>query len=108
MAEDKSNITTITNSGTIGAIAVGTGAIAVEAGGSVSVTAALDAQFAALEKLVEQHQSAAGLKALVEEAIRLSKSGNPAASKPIWDEIALYGGAIGSLVGGIAGTLALL
>ena len=108
MAEEKGDINTITNSGTIGAIAVGRGATAVQAGGNVSFNQALDAQFGVLEKLIEQHEASDELKVLLHEAIQLSKSDNPASSKPIWDKMAQYGGAIGSIVGGIAGTLALL
>lgn len=107
MADDKSDITTITNSGTIGAIAVGRGATAVQAGGNVSLAPALDGQLAALAHLIEQHEAATELKALFEEAVRLTKSDSPASSVPIWEKIATYGGAIGSLVGGITGTIGL-
>jgi hypothetical protein len=108
MSDEKNDINTITNSGTIGAIAVGRGATAIQAGGNVSFSPALDGQFTALAHLIGQHESAAELKALFDEAVKLSKSDNPASSKPIWDKIATYGGAIGSVVGGITGTLALL
>jgi hypothetical protein len=108
MSDEKCDINTITNSGNIGAIAVGRGATAIQASGNASVTtAALDAQFAALERLIEQHSDATELKLLLKEAIQLAKSDNPEASKPILEKIAQYGGAIGSIVGGIAGILAL-
>lgn len=108
MADEKGDINTITNSGNIGAIAVGRGATAIQAGGNASVTtAALDAQFVALEHLIEQHKDATELKLLLKEAVQLAKSDNPKASKPILEKIALYGGAIGSIAGGIAGMLAL-
>jgi hypothetical protein len=109
MSEERSDINTITNSGTIGAIAVGRGATAVQASGNVSIaTAALDAQFAALEQLVEQHQDAGELKCLLNNAIAATKSATPETSVPIWDKIALYGGAIGSIASGITGVLGML
>ena len=108
MADEKGDINTITNSGTIGAIAVGRGATAIHASDNAIVnTAALDAQFAALEQLIEQHQDASELKALLKQAIELTRSEEPSSSKAIWEKIAVYGGAIGSIAGGIAGMLAL-
>jgi hypothetical protein len=109
MPDERSDINTITNSGSIGAIAVGRGATAIQAGGNFSVTtAALDAQFTALEHLIEQHQDAAELTALLKEAIALTRSGAPSDSMQIWDKIALYGGAIGSIVSGITGMIGLM
>lgn len=108
MSNQPSKITTISNSGTMGAVAVGRGAIAIHTGGNVSVTSALDAQFIALEQLIEQHSSANELKALLKEAVELAGSNNPQSSTPILDKIMTYGGAIGSIAGGIAGTLAFL
>lgn len=108
MTDERGDINTITNSGNIGAIAVGRGATAIQAGGNVSMTAAaLDAQFSALKQLIEHHNDATELKVLLNEAIRLAKSDHPKECKPILDKIAQYGGAIGSIVGGIAGILAL-
>ena len=109
MNDERSDINTITNSGTIGAIAVGRGATAIQAGGNTSVTtAALDAQYSALEHLIEQHQNATELKGLLKEAIESTRSENPNSSIPIWDKIALYGGAIGSVVSGITGIIPLM
>lgn len=109
MPNDRSDINTITNSGTIGAIAVGRGATAIQTNGNVSVaTAALDAQFAVLEQLVEQHQDAVKLKCLLNDAISATKSAAPETSVPIWDKIVLYGGAIGSIASGITGVLGIL
>jgi len=109
MSDERNDINTITNSGTIGAIAVGRGATAIQAGGNVSVaTSALEAQFSVLEHLIDQHQEAAELKILLKDAIALAKSDKPSDSIPIWDKIALYGGAIGSLAGGITGIIGLL
>lgn len=108
MTDEKCDINTITNSGNIGAIAVGRGASAVQASGQASVnTAALDAQFAALEHVIGQHNDSSELKSLLKEAIQLAKSENPKACKPILEKIAQYGGAIGSIAGGIAGVMAL-
>lgn len=108
MVDEKGDINTITNSGTIGAIAVGRGATAINASGNAIVnTAALDAQFAALEQLVEQHQDASELKRLLKQAIELTRSEKPSTSKSVWEKIAVYGGAIGSIAGGIAGMLGL-
>ncbi|MDD2542143.1 MAG: hypothetical protein PHH28_14015 [Desulfuromonadaceae bacterium] len=109
MPEDLNDINTITNSGTIGAIAVGRGATAINASGDVSiVTAALEGRFAALEQLIEQHQDAECLKCLLKDAIATTKSAKPEESGPLWDKIALYGGAIGSIASGITGILGML
>lgn len=109
MPEDRNDINTITNSGTIGAIAVGRGATAINTNGNVSiVTAALEGQFAALQQLIGQHQDAECLKSLLRDAIAATKSSTPESSVPIWDKIALYGGAIGSIASGITGVLGML
>lgn len=108
MSDEKAEINTITNSGTIGAIAVGLGATAIHASGNAIVnTAALDAQFGVLEQLIEKHQDSSELKALLKQAVELARSEKPSTSKPILEKIAAYGGAIGSIAGGIAGMLAL-
>ena len=64
------DVNTVSNSGRVGAIAVGRGAIAVQAGGNVQIdAAALDSQLIALEKLIEQHEDSVKLKGLMKEAI---------------------------------------
>jgi len=108
MADEKGDINTITNSGAIGVIAVGRGATAINASDNAIVnSAAVDAQIAALAQLIEQHQGASELKALFKQAIELTRSEKPSASKAIWEKIAVYGGAIGSIASGIAGMLEL-
>ena len=99
-------VNTVTNSGSIGAIAIGRGAVAVQAGGDVQIDAAsLDAQLAALDRLIDQHEDSVKLKALLNEAIEKSRSENPEQSKPIWHEIILSGGAIATMVNNILGLL---
>lgn len=108
MADEKSDVIIITSTGNIGALAAGRGATAIQASGNARInTEALDAQFAALGKIIEQHRDSVELKLLLQEAIDLAKSDNPSASKPILEKIAQYGGAIGSMVSGIVGILSL-
>lgn len=109
MPGEGNDINTITNSGTIGAIAIGRGATAFNTNGDVSiVNSALEGQFSALEQLIDQHQDAESLKCLLRDAITATKSGKPETSVPIWDKLALYGGAIGSIASGITGILGML
>jgi hypothetical protein len=109
MAAGKGDEIKINNSGNVGALAVGRGATAIHAtdNANVDVTAKLDEHYRALEQLIECHQESAELKILLKNAIDLSRSDNPAASRSIWEKISQYGGALGSLVGGVVSLLAL-
>jgi len=105
-SKDIGDVNTVTNSGSIGAIAIGRGAVAVQAGGNVQIdTAALDAQLIALEKLIEQNEDSVKLKGMLKEAIEKTRSENPEHSKPIWNEMILSGGAIATMVNNILSLL---
>lgn len=100
------DINTVTNSGSVGAMAVGTNATAIQAGGDVFFNKeAFDTQVSVLKLLIKEHEHSDKLSGMLEKALEAIALGDAEKSKPLWEKIIEYGAPVSAIAANILSLL---